>query len=188
MIYTPGWGVGGEKTRVVMSGGVVTSIGNLVHGSPDKAPLERTPEVPSRMTRSRSRSVDQSPGSDESRGGKRRKDVSRELHLDSSGSRKITPLPRAKDLPQISDSHRVEDFKVYFIMKAGVNTGLSDEGMVNQEVYHRKIFDKFLDTVVKEICLHEEIWTLSRKTIECHTVPVFYSVAVSFSVLSKSVG
>ena len=65
-----------------MSGGVVTSIGNLVHGSPDKTPLERTPEVPSRMTRSRSRSVDQSPGSDESRGGKRRKDVSRKLHSD----------------------------------------------------------------------------------------------------------
>ena len=61
---TSGWGVGAEKTRVVMSGGVaasVTSIGNLVHGSPDKTLLERTPEVPFRMTRSRSRSVDQSP-------------------------------------------------------------------------------------------------------------------------------
>ena len=56
-----------------MSGGVVTSvtsIGNLVHGSPDKTLLEWTPEVSSRMTRSRSRSVDQSPGSDESWGGK----------------------------------------------------------------------------------------------------------------------
>ena len=32
-------------------------------------------------------------------------------------------------------------------MKAGVNTGLSDEDMVKKEVYQRKIFDKFLDTV-----------------------------------------
>ena len=74
----------------------------------------------------------------------------RELHLDSAVSRKITPRPRAKELPQISDAHRVEDFKVYCIMKAGVNAGLSDEGMVKQEVYHRKIFDKFLDTVRSE--------------------------------------
>ena len=51
-MYTSGWGGGAEKTRVVMSGGVassVTSIGNLVYGSPDKTLLERTQEAPFRM-------------------------------------------------------------------------------------------------------------------------------------------
>jgi hypothetical protein len=32
-------------------------------------------------------------------------------------------------------------------MKAGVNAGLSNEGMMKQEVYKRKIFDKFVQTV-----------------------------------------
>ena len=72
-MYMSGWGGGTEKTRVVMTDGVsasVTSIGNLVHGSLDKTLVEWTPELPSQMTRSRSRSVDQSPGSDNSRSGK----------------------------------------------------------------------------------------------------------------------
>ena len=125
----------------------VTSITDLVHNSRGQTPSERTSDSSSRMLRSRSRSVEQSPGSEEGGDGKRRKDVSRELQMVSGASKQTIQRPRAQDVTQISDSHRVTDFQIYWIMKAGVNAGLSNEGMMKQEVYKRKIFDKFVQTV-----------------------------------------
>jgi hypothetical protein len=44
----------------------------------------------------------------------------------------------------------VEDFKLYCIMKVGVNAGLGNEGMVRRELYQGKMFGKFQEIVWSE--------------------------------------
>jgi hypothetical protein len=78
-MFTPGWGGSAGQPGVVMTGGMaasVTSITDVVHNSRGQTSSERTPEGSSRRLWSRSRSVDQSPGSEEGGDGKHRKEVS----------------------------------------------------------------------------------------------------------------